>query len=309
VALLALLPAVVWADGGVADRVGLGETVVVAAGEVVGGNLVVLGGNAEVRGEVRGDVVVIGGSLYIGGPVGGQVVALGGPVTLANGARVERDLAVVGGELIQDGGLVAGRVDRIAPTLRPAQPSMAVVTTETDLRGSNLPQLLAVRGVQVGLLVALLIALGLGATLFFPGRIEVIGLTLQQAFWHSTLLGLLTLPLALLLVLLFVATLVGAPLGLVIGVFLAAGSAFGLVALAQDIGERVWESIFPRREPGGLATLAGLLLLLALILPLFAISPLVGAIGLWLVSLPGLGAVLLSRAGQKPPLVAEAHPR
>ena len=61
--LLALLPSVAWADEGGGDRVAIGGDVVVVAGESVPGSLIVIGGNAEVRGDVGGDVVVIGGSL------------------------------------------------------------------------------------------------------------------------------------------------------------------------------------------------------------------------------------------------------
>jgi hypothetical protein len=307
--LFAFLPAVARADdGGVGDRVSIGGDVVIATGESVPGSLVVIGGNAEVRGEVRGDVVVIGGALTVQGHVGGQVVALGGPVTLSGGTRLDRDLAVMGGDLTRTDADVAGRVDYVALALQPGPGSLVLAPSPSDLQNGHLARLLAVRAVQIGLLLALLVALGLATTLFFPRRIEVMSLTLQDAFWPSALMGLLTLPVGLGLSLVFAATLVGAPLGLLVGFALATASALGLVALAQTLGERAWEAFFPRREPGVLATTGGLLVLLALALPLFAVSPLVGVFGLWLVALPGLGAVLLSRAGQGPPVVAESRP-
>jgi hypothetical protein len=306
--VLALLPTVAWADEGGGDRVAIGSDVVVAPGEFVPGSLIVIGGNAEVRGDVGGDVVVIGGSLRIDGHVGGQVVAVGGPVTLTGGTRLERDLAVFGGELARNDARVAGQVDYVAVALQPGPGSVALIISPSDLQIGRLGQLLAVRAVQIGLFLALLVALGLATTLFFPHRAEVVSLTLQEAFWPSALMGLLTLPVGLGLSLVFAATLIGAPLGFLVGLALAAASALGLVALAQMLGEMVWETLVPRREPGVLATTGGLIVLLILALPLFAISPLAGVIGLWLVALPGLGAVLLSRAGKAPPLVAESRP-
>jgi hypothetical protein len=304
--LLAFVPAVAWADGGGGDRVHIGGDVVVAAGETVPGSLVVIGGNALVQGDVLGDVVVVGGALRVEGHVHGEVVAVGGPVTLTGGTRLDRDLAGVGGGLTPSNAHVAGRVDYVA--LQPGLSSVVLATSPSDLQNGRLAQLLAVRAVQIGLLLALLVTLGLAATLFFPRRIEVVSLTLHDAFWPSTLMGLLTLPVGLGLSLVFAATLIGAPLSLLVGLALTGASALGLIALAQSLGERVWETLFPRREPGVLAMAGGLLVLLVLVLPLFAVSPLVGVIGLWLVALPGLGAVLLSRGGQAPPAVAESRP-
>lgn len=58
-----------------------GAPVVVGAGEIVEGDLVVVGGDASVDGEVRGDLVVVAGRLRIGA-----------------GARIGHDLVAVGNE-------------------------------------------------------------------------------------------------------------------------------------------------------------------------------------------------------------------
>jgi hypothetical protein len=64
------------------DRVRIGGSVAVEAGEVINGDVVAVGGSARVDGTVRGGVVAVGGS-----------------VTLGPGAVVEDDVVVVGGVL------------------------------------------------------------------------------------------------------------------------------------------------------------------------------------------------------------------
>ncbi|MDT8436849.1 MAG: hypothetical protein RRA92_08850 [Gemmatimonadota bacterium] len=69
----------------------------VPAGRVVGGDLVLLGGELELAGEVNGDVLVLDGVL-----------------TLADGSRVAGDIVQVGGEVRRDGGRVVGEIVSLA---------------------------------------------------------------------------------------------------------------------------------------------------------------------------------------------------
>jgi len=82
------------------DRVVTGSSIRIEKDQVVG-DLVVLGGSAEVLGTVSGDVAVFGGSLEVkrGARVYGDVATFGGSVTLDEGARIDGDVNVVGGSL------------------------------------------------------------------------------------------------------------------------------------------------------------------------------------------------------------------
>jgi hypothetical protein len=82
------------------DRVVAGNSITIGRDEVVG-DLVVMGGSAEVLGRVSGDVSVFAGSLRVreGGHVFGDVATFGGSVELDQGARVDGDLSVVGGSV------------------------------------------------------------------------------------------------------------------------------------------------------------------------------------------------------------------
>jgi uncharacterized RDD family membrane protein YckC len=60
--------------------------------------VVVIGGNAIVRGEVESDIVVIGGDLLLYGSAGGNVVVIGGKATIGSSAFVKGDLVMIGAE-------------------------------------------------------------------------------------------------------------------------------------------------------------------------------------------------------------------
>lgn len=80
------------------DRVHIGGGVTVRTGEVVDGNVVAVGGGANVDGEVRGDVVSIGGSATLGpnAIVAGNVVVVGGVLRRDPSARVEGQVQEIG---------------------------------------------------------------------------------------------------------------------------------------------------------------------------------------------------------------------
>ena len=80
------------------DKVHIGGGVTVARGEVVDGDVVAIGGSADVDGEVTGDVTAIGGLLTLGpdAVVHGDAVAVGGAVNRSPTARVDGDVTEVG---------------------------------------------------------------------------------------------------------------------------------------------------------------------------------------------------------------------
>jgi hypothetical protein len=80
------------------------------------GAVVRFGGNVTVPANetVADDVVVIGGSADIDGEVEGEVVVVGGTCQLGPHAQIRRDVTVVGGTLDRDpGAVVGGRVNEV----------------------------------------------------------------------------------------------------------------------------------------------------------------------------------------------------
>ncbi len=80
------------------EIVRMGQDVVIEAGETVE-EVVVIGGDLEVRGQVEGDAVAVGGSVMLGpgAMVGGDAVSVGGSLDIDPGAIVEGDEVEVGG--------------------------------------------------------------------------------------------------------------------------------------------------------------------------------------------------------------------
>jgi hypothetical protein len=96
--LLVVTFALSWgAAGTAAAEVRSGDTVVVAAGERVEGNLYISAGTALVHGEVDGDLVVAGGTIVVDGHVAGDVLVVGGDVDIRG--AVDGDLRAAAGSL------------------------------------------------------------------------------------------------------------------------------------------------------------------------------------------------------------------
>src|SRR5688572_8323220 len=94
-------------------QVGFGQNIVVRPNETVH-DLVLIGGSADIQGEVERDVVAIGASVKVSGKVGGEVVIVGGEgdfsgevdgdtvvvlgrANVTNTAKLDRDFVFVGG--------------------------------------------------------------------------------------------------------------------------------------------------------------------------------------------------------------------
>ena len=77
-------------------RVVFGSSVTVNENETVR-EVVVIGGNVKVHGEVRGDAAAVGGSTWVDGVVRGSAISVGGSVNLSPGAVVRGDVVSVGG--------------------------------------------------------------------------------------------------------------------------------------------------------------------------------------------------------------------
>lgn len=88
-----------WRDG--KDAVMIGNDFVLKEDEVVA-NVVVVSGNATIRGRVERDLVVVAGSANITGTVDGDVAVVLGTATLGPNAEVKRDVTVVGGTLTSE---------------------------------------------------------------------------------------------------------------------------------------------------------------------------------------------------------------
>ncbi|HEX2093022.1 MAG TPA: polymer-forming cytoskeletal protein [Longimicrobiaceae bacterium] len=288
----------------------------VAKGEVVEGDMVVVGGDLRVEGEIRGDAVVTGGNLE-----------------MREGGTVRGDAVVTGGKLLDLGGRVLGEMRSIAGGPHPPVPPHAPEPPAPPIAAVHGPSSLFVpigRGIA-GIFSTLafgLVLAGVGAGLIFYGLpyLRTVSDTVRTQTGRSAAVGLaatfLIIPAFILLVVALAVSIIGIPLLLVAvplyPLAVAAAFGFGLIAVAHVIGERTAEQRggFDLRHRNAYSyVFFGIALLLA---PLAA-AHLIGMVGfldwvgtllrvmtgmvLWAAATVGMGAVVLTRAGTRPPFI------
>jgi hypothetical protein len=308
-------------------RLHVDEDVDVAAGETVQGNLVVIQGDARIRGTVEGDVVVVDGTLE-----------------LLDGSVVRGDVRLVDAELDQAGGVVEGEVrnveaasgdmeaeirDRLREELKDEVRSE--LRTESHDSGSGffspLQRVLGGIGGIIQVLVAVFILglVGLGVVAFAPHNLDTVAEAARRAPGRAAMVGLagtfMLIPVWVLGFVALLVTIVGIPVAIAwIPLFplaAVAGALLGYVAVARNVGEWLADSGYPYtdwiRKSNSMTTIAGGLVgLLAFFLaahvlgmvPFFGfLKGLLVAVGVMATvaaSLIGFGAVLLTRAGRRP---------
>lgn len=258
----------------------------IAAGERVEGDLATFTRDIVVLGEVTGDVTSWGGHIAVEGHVYGDVVSYAGGVTLGAGAQVDGQVLALGDRVQQLGGaqvsgqiLGAGRA-RVTPAAVPGLGSLSGV--------------LVVGALAVGALAACSVV-----ALVWPRRTQGVARTLASVPGRALGVGLLSLLLlagglvlaAIALALTLVGSVLIVPLALLLHLPLLAG----LAGLAYLLGARLLpptHAAHPER-----AVAVGALLLLTPITLLTLFAPLPGLVLFYLVSVAGLGALVLSRAG------------
>ncbi len=267
-----------------ASVVRTGEDITIGPGEEVDGDVVSIGGNVTVFGQVRGDAVAIGGDVRLkdGSVVRGSAVSIGG--------RVDREPdAVLHG---QDVGMnfVPGKI----LNLRHAQSGFSFVGFTA----------LIVLGIMIFLFGWLLHALA-------DTRMRGVGDFLIQSPWKSLAAGLAIVLLAPAAFLLLLVTVIGIPIALVLFVLLPVAHAVGLVLVATATGGRLWSRPgsavtwnWTRSLGAGLALFFGIILFGAIFR---SIGGVMGAFGwaliffgwtvVFLAATVGLGSLVLSRFG------------
>jgi hypothetical protein len=198
--------------------------------------------------EVRtDDVVVIGGNARIDGEVNGDVVVVGGRTELGPRAHVRRDLTVIGGTLLRDpGAVIDGDVNEIgsgANGFDLSRGSGRRAFARIWPLGGAMP---FVRVVATALRIAALILLASIVILLGRQPIERIGARAASEPLKAGLVGLLIellfLPALIVTVVLLVVTIIGIPLLALVPVALLAAVIvllIGFTAVAYLLGERI----------------------------------------------------------------------
>ncbi|MBI2954416.1 MAG: hypothetical protein HYY30_08890 [Chloroflexi bacterium] len=274
-------------DGG---RVQFGRSIVIPAGQVVDGDLVAVGGNIVVDGQVYGDAVATGGNVDVSGEVIGQVVSVGGNVHLASTATVRRGVVVVGGSFQrEEGAVVNGDIVETGPGefLIPQLPPWSFAWQANRQPGDGFGLLFAIFS---SLLAAIaFLALSVLAAVIFPEQLNVVRRTIESAPLQVLGVGVLSAIVSVMLTPILLFTCIGLP---IFWMIVIAATLFGTVGIALLVGERLFLAIHTRSFTTILATAVGTLVIwMASLLPIF------GGIFMLFVFFFGLGAVVLSRFG------------
>ena len=290
------------------DLTKVGSDLVLKEGETVG-KAVVVYGDATIDGDVDRDVVVVSGNLRLNSKVRGNVVVVFGTAEFGPKAEINRDLVLIGGTIDSDGGVKIGG-DRVEIGLLKKFPmlegSLAWVKSGLIL-GRPLPP-----GVRwVWMLAGVFLVINILVSLMFPRSTQACVTALDVRPIGSLFAGLL-------LLILFgpvLALLVFSGIGLIVVPFvlcaMVVACLLGKVAVYRYVGLQIGKQF------GAVALQAPLTTLLfgtAIFYVLYTI-PFIGMLAWAVISLVGVGSVLVAAAGglrrevdRNRPITAEPPP-
>ncbi|CAN5797328.1 hypothetical protein BH23GEM3_BH23GEM3_02030 [soil metagenome] len=218
-----------------------------------GDRVSVFGGNRTIEeGESVRDVVVVGGNLRVRGDVRGDAVVVGGNLTLYETGRIRGDVIVAGGRFRNQCGAVDGEMRNVDRVPGVATAAEARREARSERRGGSFFGRIG-RGVAgiISTLVFAVVLAAAGAALIFYGYryLDVVSDTLRASTLRSGAVGLaatfLVIPTFVVLIVALAVSIVGIPLLLVAiplyPLAVAAAAMFGLLAAAHAIGERTSE--------------------------------------------------------------------
>ncbi len=280
------------------DGLVVGQSFRLNSGETLDQDLTITGGSAvlEQGSTLNGDIALIGGSLSINGTVNGDISAMGGVVTLGNQAVIHGNVTTVGANLSRaSGAMIDGTISG-----EPGNITMPDVVSPVVDAGRWVANFFW-RIFQAFAVAALAVLV----SLFAQRPMERAGNVISSQLILSGSLGLLTVVVLPILFAVLALTIVLAPVSVLGLLGLGIALVFGWLVTGMLVGERIGNLLHQTWSAplcAGIGTLA-----LALVTALLSGIACIGWILPFLVSVVGLGAVILTRFGTQsyPPA---AHP-
>jgi hypothetical protein len=260
------------------DLVVFGGNVTIEEDAVLNGNLVVVGGTIRSNGETQGDVVIVGGqaNLEESALVTGDVVTIGSQLEQAEGAKIE-------GEVVNN---VAPNINIPSGRLPPAEPG---APTAPEVR----PPVINIDFNPFAEFFGIIFwAVGLSAfamllALFWQPHIERTGKAIISQPVMTGAIGLLAVVVATILFITVIPP-----------ILLAFAWFFGIVAMGLEVGERFTKAINQQWSP--VLTIGFGTFLLVLTGGMIGLIPCLGGIVLFMFSLVGIGASVITLFGARP---------
>ena len=269
------------------SRTVFGQHIVIRANESVR-ELVLIGGSADIQGEVERDVVAVGGSVTLSGTVGGDMVIVGGKGTISG--RVDRDTVIVLGAaevadsaVLDNDAVFVGGPFNIAPGATIAGERVTVPF------GDFLPQIewlksYFVRGPLLGrwltfhlvwpwVVAGTFLAVYLATLLVFPAAARAVYTALEERPVTSIFTGLLTLILFAPLMFLLIVSVIGILVIPFLKIALILALLFGKVGVICFLGRGVGKTTGAAslQAPLFAFLIGAVILTLAYAIPLFGI--------------------------------------
>jgi hypothetical protein len=289
-------------DGSGQGRLIIGQNFTLGPGQIVDGDLVVIGGTASIEygGTVQGDIVIVGGSLRLDGQTTGNAVVIGGAAAVGPRASVGSDLITIGGNLHHETGAhIGGDVITNLPLPVISLPPIGSRAAPSVPLSSQLPYGAGALGRAVGVFLQSigLAALAMLLTALLHPQLERVAQAAKAQPLMVGSVGLLVAVVAPLAVVILAITLILIPIALAAVILLVLAWLFGVVALGMLIGERLAMSVRGSVEPvisAGIGTFV-----LGLVVSTAHLVPCVGWLAPLLVGLLALGAAVVTMFGTR----------
>jgi hypothetical protein len=248
-------------------------------------------GDVEIYGPVGGDVDAGFGDVYIDAPVGGDVDVGHGDVQLGSGARVGEKVSLGNGSFYPHQEAVFGNVE-----------TAGMASSGFENEGSLLGAFSDVIGwaVMALMLVAAAVLLAVAA----PRPLRAATRSLEASLGRSFVLGLASLPVAIILSVLLVVTVVGGLLLFLLWPAYFALLFFGLLVASYSLGRKVVLAVGRYRSGDAMAAAVGAVIVAAVLL-----IPVLGVLVLIALTLLGTGAAISALLARLRPGAPRAAPR
>ena len=293
------IPATAFAGGIEDGRVVFGTNFILESGEVLDGDLAVIGGSAtlEEGSLVTGTVFLVGGSVFAAGEIEGDLAIVGGNVSFGSYAIVRGDLVTLGGNVDTgdaqiDGQIFSETAFDFPTNFRLDRNWDYPFVTMPSYRSSFIGNVLAYLFKSL-----LLAALAVLVMMFLPKHTQLVADTVVSQPVLAGALGLLTAFVAPILFVLLLITICFSVVGILGVVVLVAAWVLGMIAMGLEVGNRLSSATNQEFQPvvaAGLGTL-----ILGLVVNGIGLIPCIGWVAPFLVGIVGTGAVLLTRFGRQ----------
>lgn len=291
----------------------LGNTFVLESNETINGSLIVLGGvvTLEVDSFVDGDVLVLGGNITVLGEIKNSLIAFGGVVTISDTAIIYGDLiapatvlkrakgAQIFGDEISDTESFYIEIPDI-PDLSPLPdlPEIPVLPQTPDIIERFTPFFSSISNVLWFFVKSFAFsAVAVIVVLFMPKNTERTRNAIKNNPLLSGGLGMISIFISAFLIIIFAIMIFLIPASILLVMILGFGLFYGWVVVGTEIGSRVAEALnhnWTLPVKAGLGTLGMSLIVNSLD---FAMMGWMSSLIVTVVSVVGLGGVLLTRFG------------